>query len=288
MIKDSSNVVKLLVLSREAAILGTVMLVAEANSWQVEIATDAWDAMDKLHCPTPPNLLVLDLSGNPRTSLQILRVLRRMHPDLPLVLIGNADDLEKRSEAFRLGARHYIFHPLESSLVESTIRQSISAENSGVDIEVAGDPASWTGNGQLDAEQHLTGPRPEERGRTTEMRQTNCGSEAASHQFSGGICGYKSLRLLLQSVKEEAEKNAIALALEKTGWNRKAAARLLKTSYRSVLYKIEQYQMSSAGCSRSPSVAAFEALNGAPERDGSADARREERSGFNHGGLSER
>jgi DNA-binding NtrC family response regulator len=60
-----------------------------------------------------------------------------------------------------------------------------------------------------------------------------------------GICGYKSLRSLLQSVKEEAEKNAIALALEKTGWNRKAAARLLKTSYRSVLYKIEQYHMNS-------------------------------------------
>jgi hypothetical protein len=47
-------------------------------------------------------------------------------------------------------------------------------------------------------------------------------------------------------VKEEAEKNAIALALETTGWNRKAAARLLKTSYRSVLYKIEQYRMSSS------------------------------------------
>lgn len=67
----------------------------------------------------------------------------------------------------------------------------------------------------------------------------------ASPQPFERICGYKSLRSLLQSVKEEAEKNAIALALEQTGWNRKAAARLLKTSYRSVLYKIEQYRMSS-------------------------------------------
>jgi Bacterial regulatory protein, Fis family len=44
-------------------------------------------------------------------------------------------------------------------------------------------------------------------------------------------------------VREEAERVAIASALEKTGWNRKAAARLLKVSYRSILYKIEQYQM---------------------------------------------
>ena len=47
----------------------------------------------------------------------------------------------------------------------------------------------------------------------------------------------------MQSVKLEAERNAIAAALESTGWNRKAAARLLKVSYRTLLYKIEQYQM---------------------------------------------
>ncbi|HVU45143.1 MAG TPA: sigma 54-interacting transcriptional regulator [Terracidiphilus sp.] len=74
----------------------------------------------------------------------------------------------------------------------------------------------------------------------------------------GGICGYKSLRDLLQSVKEEAEKNAIGLALQKTGWNRKAAARLLKTSYRSVLYKIEQYQMNSSNSPQYPSAGDLE------------------------------
>jgi DNA-binding NtrC family response regulator len=51
------------------------------------------------------------------------------------------------------------------------------------------------------------------------------------------------LKALVQNVKLEAERNAIAAALERTGWNRKAAARLLKVSYRTLLYKIEQYQM---------------------------------------------
>jgi DNA-binding NtrC family response regulator len=52
-----------------------------------------------------------------------------------------------------------------------------------------------------------------------------------------------SLKSMVQSVKLEAERNAIAAALENTGWNRKAAARLLKVSYRTLLYKIDQYQM---------------------------------------------
>ena len=55
-----------------------------------------------------------------------------------------------------------------------------------------------------------------------------------------------SLKSLVQSVKFEAERNAIASALDKTGWNRKAAARLLRVSYRTLLYKIEQYHMTAA------------------------------------------
>jgi DNA-binding NtrC family response regulator len=64
--------------------------------------------------------------------------------------------------------------------------------------------------------------------------------------------GSDSLRSLVQSVKLEAERNAIAATLEKTGWNRKEAARLLKISYRTLLYKIEQYQMSSSDSSLFP------------------------------------
>jgi two-component system response regulator AtoC len=71
-------------------------------------------------------------------------------------------------------------------------------------------------------------------------------------QAGNGSAGSDSLKSLVQSVKLEAEKNAIAAALEKTGWNRKAAARLLKVSYRTLLYKIEQYQMRASDSSVFP------------------------------------
>jgi two-component system response regulator AtoC len=58
--------------------------------------------------------------------------------------------------------------------------------------------------------------------------------------------GPRSLKSLIQSVKGEAERNAIGTALQKTGWNRKAAARLLQVSYRTLLYKIEQYHMTAS------------------------------------------
>jgi DNA-binding NtrC family response regulator len=68
----------------------------------------------------------------------------------------------------------------------------------------------------------------------------------------------KSLKSLIRDVKSEAERNAIAAALERTGWNRKAAARLLKVSYRTMLYKIEQYQMSASDPLNVPFVTAAE------------------------------
>ena len=57
------------------------------------------------------------------------------------------------------------------------------------------------------------------------------------------VAGSDSLKSLVKTVKLEAEINAIAGALTKTGWNRKAAARLLEISYRTLLYKIDQYQI---------------------------------------------
>jgi two-component system response regulator AtoC len=56
----------------------------------------------------------------------------------------------------------------------------------------------------------------------------------------GNAAGLKSM---IQSLKGEAERTAITAALAETRWNRKAAAQLLKVSYRTLLYKIEQYHM---------------------------------------------
>ena len=52
-----------------------------------------------------------------------------------------------------------------------------------------------------------------------------------------------SLKSLVRNAKGEAERNAIAHALETTHWNRKAAARLLSVSYRALLYKIQEYRL---------------------------------------------
>ena len=49
------------------------------------------------------------------------------------------------------------------------------------------------------------------------------------------------LKKMVRGLKDQAEAEAIGIALNKTGWNRKQAAAELKISYKALLYKIRQY-----------------------------------------------
>ena len=55
----------------------------------------------------------------------------------------------------------------------------------------------------------------------------------------------------MRGLKDEAEMEAIADALEKTNWCRKDAARMLGISYKALLYKMRQFNLDSGRGARS-------------------------------------
>ncbi len=59
------------------------------------------------------------------------------------------------------------------------------------------------------------------------------------------VAGEQGLKALVRSLKDEAESEAIADALEKTRWCRKDAAKMLGISYKALLYKIRQFNLDS-------------------------------------------
>ena len=52
--------------------------------------------------------------------------------------------------------------------------------------------------------------------------------------------------MALRQLRAEAEVKAISQALEITHWNRRRAAELLRISYRGLLYKIRQHNITAA------------------------------------------
>jgi two-component system, NtrC family, response regulator AtoC len=80
----------------------------------------------------------------------------------------------------------------------------------------------------------------------------------------------QGLKALVRGLKDEAETEAIADALEKTNWCRKDAARMLGISYKALLYKMRQFNLDSGRGARSAAAkeaakAAATAKQGAPE-----------------------
>jgi two-component system, NtrC family, response regulator AtoC len=61
----------------------------------------------------------------------------------------------------------------------------------------------------------------------------------------------QGLKALVRGLKDEAEMEAIADALDKTNWCRKDAARMLGISYKALLYKMRQFNLDSGRGSRS-------------------------------------
>ena len=136
MTEDSIPAVRLLVVSKESAVLRPLWSLGQLNSWQIETVGSSWDALERVQSGTVPDLLLLDVPRGDMERLQTLRWLRRMRPELPILLVGHGGDAEPRKEAIRLGAREYLQWPLRENELELAIRSHLSSRSDKVDNEI--------------------------------------------------------------------------------------------------------------------------------------------------------
>jgi DNA-binding response OmpR family regulator len=222
--RTSADIANLLVVSRDLGVLRSISTVKASNCWRFETASNAWEAMERVRAGASPRVLLLDLHESEADCIDMLRWMRRIRPALPVIMIGHTGDVNGQEESTRLGAKAYLTRPLDERQLATVIESSLTAEAEA--SEVVENRSTPT-----------LAPRSDAPGLPLSL------SDATDP-------GAKSLRALLKSVRTEAERNAIAVALEKTGGNRKAAARLLNVSYRTVLYKIEEYKMTPPSSSQ--------------------------------------
>jgi DNA-binding NtrC family response regulator len=137
--KKATETVRLLVVSQESAVLRPLWSMGEANSWQLESAASGWGAMERVQAGITPDLLLLDLPRGDTDGLQILRWLRRLRPELPIILICDPDDASKQQEAMRIGARDFLVRPLDNQPFEKVIRRYLKAANVIVEADITSD-----------------------------------------------------------------------------------------------------------------------------------------------------
>ena len=125
--QNIAETARLLVVSRETSVVRPLWSLAEPNLWQIETAVSAWDAIERVQSGAAPHLLLLDLVQGDGDSLHILRWLRRIRPDLPIIVICAAADSGQQKEATRLGAQGILTRPFDEAQLESVIRRHLDS-----------------------------------------------------------------------------------------------------------------------------------------------------------------
>ncbi len=148
MANTTAEIVRLLVISREDALLGPLSSIGESNSWQVEAAPSGWEAMERVQSERAPHLLLLDLPRGEKDSLHILRWLRRLRPELPVVVTCHPEDEGRKKEAIRLGAEEVMVRPFDEGQLEAAILRHLDA-GCGDEVEIASDDVESVGEDEF-------------------------------------------------------------------------------------------------------------------------------------------
>ena len=83
---------RLLAVSSEPSVLRLLGSAAQSNEWHMEAAASGWDAMEQVQSGTAPHVVLLDIPRGESEGLQLLPWLRRLRPELPIVVFCDPGD----------------------------------------------------------------------------------------------------------------------------------------------------------------------------------------------------
>jgi len=139
MTENAIETVRLLVVSKEPAVLRPLWSIGEVNSWHLETVGSGWEALDRVQAGITPDVLVLDLPRGDADSLHIVRWLRRVRPSMPIILLSYPDDAAREKETIRLGAQDYLVRPFQESQLELAIRRQLTWRGDAMEMEIGSD-----------------------------------------------------------------------------------------------------------------------------------------------------
>jgi two-component system, NtrC family, response regulator AtoC len=149
MAPNTIEALRLLVVSRESSVLRMLCSLGESNSWLVETAANGWDAMERVQSDAAPTVLVLDIPRGDTDSLHLLPWLRRLRPDLPIVVLCYPEDAGRQKEAIRLGAKDVLVRPLNEGQLELLVQRNLGSSDGDADAEMASEDIESVGEDEF-------------------------------------------------------------------------------------------------------------------------------------------
>lgn len=124
--QEEEDTRRVLVVDDDAALLRTVSRMLQAEGYFVVRASSAVEAI-QIFADSRAELVVTDISMPVMNGVDFMKRLRKMDPDLPVVLMTGTPSVETAVEAMDLGATRYLVKPFSKNDLTETVQNGFRA-----------------------------------------------------------------------------------------------------------------------------------------------------------------
>ncbi len=128
----------------------------ELKGFEVDTAEDGRSALALLESGADPDVVLLDVMMPGMDGLQVLRRIRELDPELPVVMLSVVGKANTIVEAMQLGASDYLNKPFEEEELDAVLRQVLDQraleqerERLAGELDTAGEGAVWQSEAML-------------------------------------------------------------------------------------------------------------------------------------------
>lgn len=103
-------------------------ILLELDSYHVETASTGSEALQRLREGYVPAVVLLDVQMPGMDGLKTLRRLRKLWPELKVIICSGVDDPDKTRRAALLGAQAYLIKPVQHLYLTAAIERCLAAQ----------------------------------------------------------------------------------------------------------------------------------------------------------------
>jgi two-component system response regulator MprA len=122
---------KILVVDDERAVRDSLRRALELEGYDVELAADGEEALERLSANGEPDAVILDILMPKMDGLEVCRRLRREGHRLPVLMLTARDEVENRVSGLDAGADDYVTKPFALEELLARMRALLRRTSSG-------------------------------------------------------------------------------------------------------------------------------------------------------------
>ena len=122
---------KILVVDDERAVRESLRRALELEGYEIELAEDGSQALERLEAEPEPDAMVLDILMPGVDGLEVSRTLRRMGSKLPILMLTARTQVEDRVEGLDAGADDYLTKPFALEELLARVRALLRRTGDG-------------------------------------------------------------------------------------------------------------------------------------------------------------